>query len=77
MASKKAVGAALQVQRSTYYHHGGRPGSTQADTVLEKLREFCIQSCRQQEERDPGSGLALKPQSSVPVTKATPPNPFK
>jgi hypothetical protein len=57
---KHLIGAGLQLQKLVHYYHGGKHGSMKADMVLEKkLRIFCIQIQRQQEEtRASRSGLS-------------------
>ena len=58
---KHLIGAGLQVRRSLVHHcHGGKPGSVQADMVLEKeLRVLHLDGQAPGRETDAGSGLII------------------
>jgi hypothetical protein len=44
------IGAGLQVQRFSHYHHGGKHGSVQAGMVLEELRVLHLDPKAEEED---------------------------
>ena len=74
------LGLAYSFRDLAYYHHGGRPGGTQADVVLEKeLRVLQLHLQAEGKEHRWAWLRLLKPQSlsqgHTSSNKSTPPNP--